>query len=93
MGASSQALQEKMEDRASICLAAKLQEVGGPLRVQGRELPRHGATRVHRDSAQKVFMRWLVVTQCPTLAALVGTGAANDCARLHGKGVYRSSHL
>ncbi len=27
-----------------------------------RELPGHGAAWVHRDSAQKVFMRWLLET-------------------------------
>src|SRR5215203_1861468 len=51
-----------MEHRAPICLAAELQEVGGSLRVQGRELPGHGAARVHSDPAQKVFTRWLLVS-------------------------------
>src|SRR5215212_10253546 len=51
-----------MEDREALRVASKLQEVGGALRIQGRELPGHGAAWVHRDSAQKVFMRWLLVT-------------------------------
>src|SRR5215212_10011127 len=50
-----------MEDREALRVASKLQEVGGALRIQGRELPGHGAAWVHRDSAQKVFMRWLLV--------------------------------
>ena len=40
---------------------AKPQEAGGPLRIQGRDLPGFGATRVHHRSARKVFMRWLLV--------------------------------
>src|SRR5829696_7179496 len=55
--AQAQALQEEMEDRASICLVAELQEVGGSLRIQGRELPGHGAAWLHPHPAQKVFMR------------------------------------
>src|SRR5829696_1576223 len=51
-----------MEHRAPICLVAELQEAGGSLRVQGRELPGHGAARMHHHTAQKVFMRWLLVT-------------------------------
>jgi hypothetical protein len=49
-----------MEHRAPICLVAELQEAGGSLRVQGRELPGHGAARMHHHTAQKVFMRWLL---------------------------------
>src|SRR5215212_8870934 len=52
-----------MEDREALRVASKLQEVGGALRIQGRELPGHGAAWVHRDSAQKVFMRWLLVSR------------------------------
>ncbi len=37
-------------------------EYGRSLRIQGGELLGHGATWVHRDSAQKVFVRWLLVT-------------------------------
>src|SRR5215204_1116298 len=51
-----------MEHRATICMVAELQEAGGSLRVQGRELPGHGAARMHHHTAQKVFMRWLLVT-------------------------------
>ena len=54
-----------MEHRATICLATELQEIGSSLRVQGRELLGHGATRVHRDLAQKMFMRWLLVIDMP----------------------------
>jgi hypothetical protein len=51
-----------MEDRASICLVAELQEAGGSLRVQGAELPGYGPTWVRSDPAQKVFMRWVLDT-------------------------------
>jgi hypothetical protein len=53
-------LQEEMEGREAIRLDAELQEAGGSLRVQGRELPGHGAAWLHHDSTQKVFMRWLL---------------------------------
>src|SRR5215210_2939435 len=56
-----------MEHRATICLVAELQEAGGSLRVQGRELSRHGAARMHSDPAQKVFMRWLLATWARTV--------------------------
>ncbi len=72
MDASSQALQEEVEHRASVCLATELQEVSSPLRIQGRELSGHGAARVHRDPTQKVFMRWLLRTP---------TGFPNRCPR------------
>ena len=66
------------------CLATELQEVSGPPRVQGQELPGHGAAWVYRDSAQKVFMRWLLVSisaccrwgLCPV--ALGGTAERNS---------------
>jgi hypothetical protein len=51
-----------MEGRTPLCLVAELQRLGATLRVQGGEHPGHGAARVHHDPAQKVFMRWILVS-------------------------------
>ena len=61
-GASSGAT--RGDGRESICLPGYRTSggSGGPLRVQGREFPGHGATRMHRHSAQEMFMRWLLVS-------------------------------
>src|SRR5215208_378151 len=73
-----------MEDREALRVASKLQEVGGALRIQGRELPGHGAAWVHRDSAQKVFMRWLLARFNGHLSYdLLGTRAAQPQRATH----------
>jgi hypothetical protein len=64
MDASSGATRDVGRSSVYFCLALQLQEVGSSLRIQGGELPGHGATRVHRDSAQKMFMRWLLAKIC-----------------------------
>ena len=84
--AQAQGLQAEVEGRTSVCLATELQEVGGSLRVQGGELPGYGATRLYRDPAQKVFMRWVLIKTTATLqgfsAGVRGVGGAIDVATI-----------
>jgi hypothetical protein len=42
---------------AEVSLATELQTFGGPLRVQGGELPGRGPTWMHSDSAKEMFVR------------------------------------
>jgi hypothetical protein len=61
--AQAQALQEALEDRAALRLAAQLPSLSGPIRAVRRELPRLGEAGMHRHPAE-VFVRW-VLGKCP----------------------------